>query len=100
MYLVQVKFTARSGQRDELASILIQASKLVSTANGCKIYVVGKEPNDNHSVYVTEIWVTKEDHDDSLKMPGVRELIAQAMPIIDGQPRKIHELEIVGGIGI
>lgn len=99
-YLLYGKLTAKSGYRNELANILLDASKLVSTAKGCKLYVIGKDENDQNSVYVTEIWDSKEDHDNSLKAENVRELIMKAMPILDGQPQKGQELEILGGTGI
>lgn len=97
-YLLHGNFTAKTGHADELANILIEASKLVSTAKGNRLYVVSKDKNDPNSVYVTEIWDSKEDHDNSLKIDGVRELIMKAMPMIDGQPEKGQELEILGGI--
>ena len=100
MYLLHVKLSAKAGNADELANILLDASKLVSTAKGCKLYVIGKDRNDINAVYVTEIWDSKEDHDDSLSVKGVRELIMKAMPIMDGQPQKVQELEILGGAGV
>jgi quinol monooxygenase YgiN len=100
MYLLHGKLTAKAGHRDELANILLDASKLVSTVKGCKVYVIGKAQDDLYSIYVTEIWENKEDHDNSLKVEGVRELITKALPIIDGQPQKGQELEIIGGTGI
>jgi len=100
MYLLHGKFTAKAAHADDLANILLEASKLVSTATGCKLYVIGKDPNEVNAVYVTEIWNSKEDHDNSLKAPGVRELILKALPLIDGQPQKGQELEILGGAGI
>lgn len=99
-YLLHGKLTAKSGHREELANILIQASQLVSTARGCKLYVIGKDENDADSVFVTEIWDSKEDHNNSLKVEGVKELIMKAMPILEGQPTKGQELEILGGTGI
>lgn len=79
---------------------MLEASKRVSTAKGCKLYVIGKDENDENSVYVTEIWDSKDDHNNSLKVEGVRELIMKAMPILDGQPSKGQEIEILGGAGI
>ncbi|MGF1635681.1 MAG: putative quinol monooxygenase [Cyclobacteriaceae bacterium] len=99
-FLLHGKLTAKPGRRDDLADILIQASQLVSTAKGNKLYVIGTEENDANSVYVTEIWVNKEDHSNSLKVEGVRELIMKAMPLLDGQPTKGQEIEILGGTGI
>lgn len=99
-YLLQGKLTAKHGHRDELATILVDASKLVSSAKGCKLYVVGINSGNENDVFVTEIWDSKEDHDNSLKVEGVMELIMKAMPILDGKPEKGQELEIIGGAGI
>ncbi len=100
MYLLHGKLTAKAGQADDMAKILIEASNLVSTAKGCKLYVIGKDQNDINAVFVTEIWESREDHDNSLKLAGVRELIMQAMPMLDGPPVKGQELQILGGTGI
>jgi quinol monooxygenase YgiN len=100
MYLLNEKLTAKPGLQGQLAAILLEASRLVSTAKGCKLYVIGKNEEDPHSVYVTEIWDSKDDHANSLTVEGVRALIMKALPIIDGQPSKVQELELLGGTGI
>ena len=99
-YGLHGKLTASQGNRDKLAAILLEASKLVSTANGCQLYLVSTTPDDENAVWVTEAWDSKEDHDNSLNVAGVRELIAQAMPILAGMPQKGQELQILGGAGI
>lgn len=92
--------TAKDGNGEMLTSILLEASNLVSTANGCNLYVISKDNNDNNTVWITEIWESKEDHDNSLKVEGVKELISKAIPILEGQPQKGQELEVLGGKGI
>jgi len=52
---------------DELVGILLDAWQRVSTAKGCKVYVAGKGANDPNSGSVTEIWETKEDHDNDIQ---------------------------------
>lgn len=99
-YLLHGKLTAKDGYGEKLTSILLDASKLVSTANGCILYVVSKDTVDINSVWITEIWDSKEDHDNSLNVEGVKELISIAIPILDGQPQKGQELEVLGGKGI
>lgn len=99
-YLLNGKLTAKPGHREALAGILLEASSLVATAKGCCLYVIARDQSDNQSVYVTEIWDSKEDHDQSLKVAGVRELIMKAMPLLEGHPAKGQELEIIGGAGI
>ena len=99
-YFLHGSLKAKPGMRDKLADILLEASRLVSKAQGCKLYVIGLSESDPDSVYVTEIWDTKEDHDNSLKATEVQELIKNAIPLVDGQPEKGQELQIIGGAGI
>lgn len=99
-YLLHGKLDARQGDGDNLASILLEASRLVSTAKGCISYLVSKDPDDANAVWITEVWESKQHHDDSLKVEGVRELISRAMPLLAGPPQKGQELMILGGTGI
>ncbi|MEX0778331.1 MAG: antibiotic biosynthesis monooxygenase family protein [Balneolales bacterium] len=79
-YGLSGKFTANDGKADELASILLKASKLVSTAKGCQLYIISKDPQNENHVWVTEVWDSKADHNHSLHVEGVRELISKAIP--------------------
>jgi quinol monooxygenase YgiN len=99
-YGLHGKLTATTGSGDKLAAILLAASELVSTAKGCHVYLVSKDNSDPEAVWVTEVWDSKEDHDNSLSIGGVRELISQALPLLHGKPEKGQELEILGGAGI
>lgn len=94
------KFTAKHGKADELLSILLDASELVSKAKGCHLYLISKDAENGNNIWVNELWDSKEDHDNSLNVEGVKELIMKAIPLIDGQPEKGVELEVIGGAGI
>lgn len=98
-YGLHGKLTATEGNADKLAAILLEASKLVSSAKGCHLYMVSRDESDPNAVWVTEAWDSREDHANSLQVPGVRELIGQAMPILNGMPQKGQELQILGGVG-
>ncbi|MBR9917013.1 antibiotic biosynthesis monooxygenase [bacterium] len=95
-YGLSGSFTAVEGKGGELASILEEAANLMKTAKGCLIYIVGQQSDDKDIVHVFEVWDSKQDHDDSLSIDGVRELIGKAMPIIDGKPSGT-EIDIAGG---
>ena len=97
-YGLYTKFKTQKGTRDEFVAILLQASKLVSTAKGCNHYIIYKDAKDEDTVVVGEIWDTKEDHDNSLKIEGCMDLISKAMPLIDGKPSG-QVLEAIGGKG-
>lgn len=94
------KFTAKKGKADELLSVLLDASDLVSKAKGCHLYLISKDTENRNNIWVNELWDSKEDHDNSLNIEGVKELITKAIPLIDGQPEKGIELEVVGGAGV
>lgn len=101
MYLLQGKLTAKTGLKKQLSEILIEASHLVATAPGCKLYLISNNLNDiDEDVHITEIWNSKEDHDNSLKIPGVKELISLAIPILEEMPQKGQEFRVLGGYGI
>lgn len=99
-YLLHGKLIAKQGHGKELSEILIEASRLIRTAKGFNLYLVSKDGASKNDVWITEVWDSKEDHDNSLSVPGVRELIGKAMPILDGMPAKGQELELIGGCGI
>ena len=99
-YLLHGRLTAKKGQGNELADILIEASNLIKTAKGCNLYVVSNDGNVENDVWVTEIWDSKEDHDNSLNVPGVKELIGRAMPVLEDMPEKGQELQLIGGHGV
>lgn len=100
MYLLHGKLTAKSGHHDKLAEILIRASEAVSKTPGCRLYAISKDEKDPDSVYVTEIWESRQHHDDSLKEDEVLALIREAVPLLDGIPEKGQELEVLGGLGV
>lgn len=99
-YGLHGKLKSIAGSSEKLTQILIDASKLVSTAKGCRLYLISKDKIDNDSIWVTEVWDCKEDHDNSLNTEAVKTLISQAMPLIEGRPERAQELEILGGKGI
>ena len=93
------KLKAQPGKGGKLAEILLQAAELMRSAKGCHLYVIGKEAQGDDTIWVSEIWDSKEDHDDSLKDDAVRQLIGRAMPLLDGRPEGGTVLEVLGGWG-
>lgn len=90
---------AKEGKGDELVSILLEASKLVSASKGIHLYAVCKDTLHADTISVFEVWDSKEDHDNSLKLPAVKALISKAMPLIEGKPDGTV-LDVIGGKGI
>jgi quinol monooxygenase YgiN len=90
---------AQPGKGPELGVILLKAAALMETAKGCILYLVSTTVDNPDAISVVEVWESKEDHDSSLALPGVRELITQAMPLLDGPPAGIT-LDVLGGKGL
>ncbi len=93
------KLKAKAGKGDEFARILIEASQMVSTVPGCQMYAVCKDTQDPDMIWVMEVWNTKADHDNSLLIGGVKELIKKGMALMDGKPDGTA-LDILGGWGV
>lgn len=98
-YLLHGKLSAKPGESEKLSDVLLRASEAVSQVKGCKLYAISNDPADPDSIWITEIWDSKEDHDNSLKLEATKTLVMQAMPLINGQPRKGQELVVLGGLG-
>ncbi|WP_052229810.1 antibiotic biosynthesis monooxygenase [Streptomyces sp. CT34] len=94
-----VKFRAQTGQGNALLKVLLAAADLMADAPGCELYVVNTASGVDDVVWVTEIWRCAADHEGSLSVAGVKELIGQAMPLLAGPPERI-DLRPVGGTGL
>jgi len=69
------------GRRDEVVAILLSGADGLRAA-GCQLYAVGVSEADDRTIWVSEIWATREQHDASLQLPETRAAIGQAMPAI------------------
>ena len=98
MYGLFGKFIAVEGERDNLASILLEASNMLKENTDCIHYVVGKS-KDGNDVWVSEVWNTKEAHDNSLNPENIRSLIMTARPLIHEMPEGT-EYDVLGGKGL
>jgi len=100
LYGLHGKLVAKEGNRKQLSEILLEAANLMKSAEGCHLYTVSINKDNTNEVWVTEIWDSKDHHDNSLNIAGVKELIGKAMPLLDGNPQTGQRLEVLGGFGI
>ncbi len=89
------QISAVSGKRDELALILVGTGSMP----GCLSYVVAADPSEPDSLWVTEVWESKQDHEASLQLPSVQAAIAAGRPLIAGFDMRV-ETKPMGGIGL
>ena len=92
---------AQPGQRDALVEHMLEASRLMDDAPGCELYLVSVSETDDDAVWITEVWTSEADHDASLLLPGVRELIGRVRPLIArmGESMRLGPKSNVGNQG-
>lgn len=86
------------GHRDDVVAILVDGAAGLREA-GCQLYVVSVSNTDDTTIWVSEVWQSKEHHDASLQLPEIRAAIDKAMPMLTGEFTG-QELTVVGGLGV
>jgi quinol monooxygenase YgiN len=84
------------GQRDALSSILIEGA---AGMLGCVSYVVAHDASDPDTIWVTEVWESKERHAASLSTPSVKKAMEKGKPLIAGFGNMV-ETAPIGGHGL
>lgn len=87
----------KPGYRDEVVALMLRDQSALAEI-GCRSYLVGVNDEDPDLVYVSEVWDSKQAHDDSLKLESVKAVIATVMPMLTGEFDG-HEFTVVGGLG-
>ena len=96
MYGLIGRMKASPGKRGELAAIFLEGTDAMP---GCLSYIVAEDMADADSLWITEVWDSKQSHADSLKLPAVQAAIARGRPLIkDMGP--YFETQPVGGVGL
>lgn len=72
---------AAPGKRAELIGYLVEGSREMP---GNLAYVVAEDLENPDAIWITEVWRTKTDHENSLSLPGVQAAIEKARPIMAG----------------
>ena len=93
------KLMAHPGQRDALAQLLLDGTKVVATVPGCEMYIVSVDEKDANAIYVTEVWANEADHKASLAMPEIRAVIEKGRPMVAGMPEQTR-MATLGGHGL
>jgi quinol monooxygenase YgiN len=96
MYGLIGKITTVAGQRDALASLLVEGTQAMP---GCVSYVVAADPADPNALWITEVWDSQASHQVSLQLPAVQAAIAKGRPLIAGFSNRVETVPI-GGFGI
>jgi quinol monooxygenase YgiN len=92
------KITTQHGERDNLVAILLQAAASLQDDPDCELYIVNVSPTEPDTIWVGEVWSSREAHAASLTRDDVKALLQRGMPMIAGGER--IEVVPVGGKGL
>ena len=62
-------------------------------------YIVANDSANPNDLWITEVWVDKAAHENSLTLPSVQSAIGKGRPLIAGMER-IAETQPIGGQGL
>lgn len=96
MYGLIGKFMAVTGQRDALATTLLEGT---GDMPGCLSYIIAADAADPDALWVTEVWDSQQSHQASLALPGVQAAIARGRPLIAGFGERFETMPL-GGHGL
>lgn len=87
LYGIVGQMKAVPGKRAELAGYLLEGTQGMP---GNLAYIIAEDLADPDSIWITEVWRTKEDHAASLSLPSVQQAIARGRPLIAGFGTRIE----------
>lgn len=93
MYGIIGQLNATPGNGQALAAIFKED---LVPMNGCVSYVVATDPKEPDTLWITEVWASKEDHAASLQLPAVQEMIGRARPLIAGFGQRVETEPVIG----
>jgi hypothetical protein len=95
-YTLINKLTAKPGQRDRVAQLLIESGNLFD--DNADVFSVISESARKPTCWVTDLWPAVRNTRPR-KQPELRPFLEQALPLLEGMPEQI-EIRPIGGKGL
>src|SRR3954452_21865246 len=93
------RIRARAGKRDDLVAKFTEVAVIQRDNPACELSPVSTSPEDEASVFLTEVWASADEHERARQSPEV-EAWAADMPALVDVPPETTPLEVVGGKGL
>jgi quinol monooxygenase YgiN len=88
-------FITRPDQRENFVRALIEGYRDMP---GCRSFIVATDPTDETTVWVTEIWDSRDRRTAEFETPRIKAAAARAKAFLDHRDLK-RETRPVGGVG-
>lgn len=82
---------AQPGKREELIGYLQAGTRAMP---GNLAYLIARDAGDADAIWITEVWKDQASHQASLALPGVKDAIARARPIIAGFGTRVETVPV------
>ena len=93
------KMTAKPGAGEALAQKMLEVADSLREVAGCELYVINRSVTEPDAIWVTELWQSQEQLDESLQSPGARENIQEVLALVAEGGFERVDLEPLGGVG-
>ncbi len=80
------------GRRDEVIGALLEGTKDMP---GNIAYLIAEDLENANAIWITEVWQTPTDHENSLQLPSVQAAIAKARPFITGFGTRVETRPVI-----
>ena len=95
---MHAKIRSQAGQRDALVAVLLDAAAALQQVPGCQLYLVSASASEPDTVWVTEVWSNKAEHEVSLTRDDIQPILSRGRPLIAAFER--IQMEPLGGKGL
>ena len=92
-------FRAKEGKRDTVAKLWKEAAIQLKKNADCLEYIISTSDEDSNTVWLWQVWTSREAHDKSIQEEYAQNIIRKATPFIESYGKHL-DLIIVGGKGI
>lgn len=92
------KATAKPGQGDALAELMLDVAATLNAFPGCELYVINRVVEEPDVIWVTEIWSDQEAVEASLSQARGSDLMPKVMAVVESFERT--DVVPVGGVGL
>jgi len=90
--------TCAPEDQDKLFDLLIHIAQHLETIEDCLYFIISKEVNNPTKVWVTELWTSKDAHDQSLADAGdaILDIIHEAMSLVTDERQRATLTPVLG----
>jgi quinol monooxygenase YgiN len=94
-----VRFHALPGRADELVAMLLHGIHSFGAIPACELCLVNRAAEDPDVVHVTEVWISREEHEAFAARDDVQAFIKR-VHALTAEPPEVTCVQPVGGIGL